>query len=484
MQFLWKYIDDILGKGFSVFEILELIFYYGLTIIPMALPISILIASVMVFGDMSEKHELPTLKSAGVSLLRIMRGGIILAALTFMFSIFASNYLKPAASFKFKKRFDIITKQKSTLNIEEKIFNGDFNNFIIRVNEKSKDGKVMKDVLIYDHTKPDKSLINLISSDSAEMYSTEDGRYFVMNLFEGIQYQEDNRTKRKDGSTKYPMMKTQFESYKKVLDMSEFYLDENDLNLNRRREDMLNTFQLFDAIDSIGREEKEALASNQYDFRELTNRSELPSRATMESLINPQNDTLTESDKITEKEKKKKRNRSSRLTGVKQIQYQNLDSLLSFFDLIDEVDQYNVISRAASIASSRTDIGFNTLNRMKSLDKRKEAYKLRLHQQYSFATVCLIFFFIGAPLGSIIRKGGYGYPLLIAILYYMVFIISSIMGEKLLRSATFDGMMGAWIPCILLLPFALLFTHKALNDVKFYLSNRMIAFFNRFRRDN
>jgi lipopolysaccharide export system permease protein len=143
-----------------------------------------------------------------------------------------------------------------------------------------------------------------------------------------------------------------------------------------------------------------------------------------------------------------------------------------------------VISRAASIASSRTDIGFNTLNRMKSLDKRKEAYKLRLHQQYSFATVCLIFFFIGAPLGSIIRKGGYGYPLLIAILYYMVFIISSIMGEKLLRSATFDGMMGAWIPCILLLPFALLFTHKALNDVKFYLSNRMIAFFNRFRRDN
>ena len=203
MQFLWKYIDDILGKGFSIFEILELISYYGLTIIPMALPISILIASVMVFGDMSEKHELPTLKSAGVSLVRIMRGGILLAVLTFVFSLFASNYLKPTASFKFKKRFDVITKQKSTLNIEEKIFNDDFNNFIIRVDEKSKDGKSMKDVLIYDHTKPDKSLINVISSDSAEMYSTEDGRYFVMNLFDGMQYQEDNRTKRKDGSTKY-----------------------------------------------------------------------------------------------------------------------------------------------------------------------------------------------------------------------------------------------------------------------------------------
>ena len=245
---------------------------------------------------------------------------------------------------------------------------------------------------------------------------------------------------------------------------------------------MLNTFQLFDAIDSISSKQVEALESNQYDFRELSSGRELPSRTIMEKIENPELDTTSKA-KPKDDGPQKQRNRSNRLKGVKQSYYKNIDSVKSFYETIDSIDQYNVISRAASIASSRADIGFNTLNRMKSLNKRKEAYRLRLHQQYSFATICIIFFFIGAPLGSIIRKGGYGYPLLIAILYYMVFIISSIMGEKLLRSGTFDGFAGAWVPCFILFPFAILFTHKALNDVKFDLSSRLVTLIEKIKRN-
>ena len=123
MQFLWKYIDDILGKGFSVFDIMELVMYYAASITPMALPISILLSSVMVYGDISEKYELSSMKSAGISLLRVMRPAIFLAVGTAMFSVFASNYIKPVSTFQFKKRFDLIRKQKSTLAIEEGIFN-------------------------------------------------------------------------------------------------------------------------------------------------------------------------------------------------------------------------------------------------------------------------------------------------------------------------------------------------------------------------
>ena len=133
MQFLWKYIDEIIGKGFSMWILIELIFYYAVTIIPMAVPITILISSVMVFGDMSEKYELSSFKSAGVSLLRVMKPAIYIALCTAGFSLFSSNYLKPKANYKFFSRFDSIRKQRPSLTIEEGIFNDDFKGFSIRV---------------------------------------------------------------------------------------------------------------------------------------------------------------------------------------------------------------------------------------------------------------------------------------------------------------------------------------------------------------
>lgn len=495
MQFLWKYIDDILGKGFSLFEIIELIFYYGVTIIPMALPISILIASVMVFGDMAEKHELPTMKSAGISLLRIMRGGLILALLTFVFSIFASNYLKPAASFQFKKRFDIIRKQKSTLTIEEKIFNDDFSNYIIRVNSKDKSGRSMKDVLIYDHTKPDKSLVNLISSDSAEMYSTEDGNYFIMNLYDGYQYQEDNREKKDDGGVKYPFMKTHFDSYKKILDMSEFYLDEGDLSINRNKEDMLNTFQIIKVLDSLNTAKVSALEILDYNYSEIPDQNSILNKSMLIDLEQKAISRAARQDSIKQllssktfntlnkgdqsKNGKKSKNRNIRDKGIEHASIESLDTITRFYQMLSKDDVYRVINRSVSVASARSDIAVSTYNKVEGVKRSTNAYKLRLNQQYSFATICLIFFFIGAPLGSIIRKGGYGYSLLVAILFYMVFIISTIVGEKLLKNGTLDGVSGAWLPCLLLFPFGIIFSQMALNDVKFDLGPKLSALLSR-----
>jgi lipopolysaccharide export system permease protein len=530
MQFLWKYIDDILGKGFTMFEILELILYYGASIVPMALPISILLASVMVFGDISEKYELSSMKSAGISLLRIMRPAIILSLFTFLFSIFASNFLKPIANYQFKKRFELIRRQKSTLSIEEGIFNNEFSNLVIRIGKKAENQKDVKDVLIYDHSMPDKSLINMIKSDSAEMYSTEDGKYFVMNMKKGNQYQELERNRVDNGKIPYQLVRTSFDKWSKIVDMSEFYLSESDMNVSRNREDMLNSFQLKTQIDSMNSVINKTVDRSKNTYLELTSQKsltqvdyekQLKARAKYEaSLLKP---------KVEEKIVEKKNNEQIINNSKEQVTTENAMSLIkakqqlmakknkgkivknqipgvtksspifnsalpatvqnsthikkdtihfkrinydvtkvgSFYETLDSLTKGNLITKALPFVSANIDIANSSYNTISYSFYQKQILILRLGQQYSFAVVCILFLFIGAPLGSIIRKGGFGYPLLIAILFYILFIISTIVGEKLLKSESILGWVGAWLPCLILLPFSFYFTYQAINDVRF-----------------
>ncbi len=463
MQFLWKYIDEILGKGFTMFELMELILYYGITIIPMAVPITILIASVMVFGDMSEKHELSSMKSAGVSLIRIMGAGIVIAVFTAFFSLFASNYLKPLANYQFQKKFIALRKQKSALSIEEKVFNDDFKSYIIRVNEIKKDGRTMEDVLLYDHTDPDRSKINLIRSSSGEMYNSEDGRFFIMNLKDGEQYRELSSSE--SNKKKYSLIRTQFEEYVKVFDMSEFDMDENSLNINRNKEDMLNTFQLVDAIDSLENQiELNKKGSEKYSS---LLEKELLVEKTAEDSIRARAVKRNKGSKSTTHSKNSKK--QTKEPRVFQVPHDSIVLTSSFLQTLKGEGMNNVLVRSASKAKTEYNIIKRKINAEKNFRKSREKYILKLHQQYSWALVCIIFLFIGAPLGSIIRKGGYGYPLLVAILFYMIFIITTIMGQKMLKSQTMNGILAAWIPCIILSPFAVFLTYQALRDAKFKL---------------
>ncbi len=510
MQFMWKYIDEILGKGFSVLDILELIIYYGMMIVPMALPISILIASVMVFGNLAERYEMTSLKSAGMPLMRIMASGIALAFFTFLFSVFTSNYLKPIASFQFKKRFEVIRKQKSSLFIEEKVFNDDFNDFVIRVDNKAANDIDMKGVLMYDQSRADRTLLNMIKSDSARMFTDSSGRYFVMDLYNGSIYQEDQRKKRDDGTTSYPLLRTSYKSYHKVLDMSEFKFDEGGLDINRNKEDMLNTFQLLDAIDSLDTKRSEILKNLKYDYHELKNF--FPDFPWFQSVLAYQKDTaaIQMTSQIEDKTNKDKRlvlaetqidtNQSivpkdllsnaralieaqpqqAGIKGIRQSQLFDLSQYKTFRETIDSASYRNIIFRASSIVGARLENALSAMNNNFDNERVKQMYLLRLFQQYSFAFICIVFMFIGAPLGSIIRKGGYGYPFLIAILFYMLFIITSIMGEKLTKNQTYSGFTGAWISSIILVPVAIYVTIKAQKDSKFEALQNAIAYVTAF----
>ena len=486
MQFLWKHIDDILGKGFSIIDLLELISYFAVTQIPMALPIAILLSSVMVMGNMSERYELSSLKSAGISLIRIMRSSIILALATAALSLFASNYLKPSAQLQFKKRMLAIKSQKPSLALEAKIFNRDFSGYSIRVNEKGKDDETIRDVYIYDHTMSDKSLMNLTKAESGRMYNDSDGGLFIMELENGTSYRELKRTtKKKGGGKKYPFMRTDFKEWKKVFDMSEFDTDDNTINISGKKEDMLNAFQLLAAIDSVNSKKQKLLETVLNDevkqSRIRTNRRDSKKQSSQaKKRISKNKDIATskdDKDRRTRNEiakvmknansNSKKYAKNVLTKGFIQNQTDTLSAYENWHSTISDNDKNNMFVKAVQSSSRKKDLLRNVTTNFTSLDYKKSKYYLRLNQQFGFALICIVFLFIGAPLGSIIRKGGYGYPLLFAILFYMLFIITTIMGEKLVRSGSMGPILAAWLANLIVFPVAVWLTFKALRDSKF-----------------
>jgi lipopolysaccharide export system permease protein len=508
MQFLWKYIDDIIGKGFSLYMLLEMIFYYAMTIVPLAVPVTVLIASVMVFGNMSERFELSSFKSAGVSLTRVMRGGILIAIFTGGFSLFASNYLKPKANFKFNQRFYSIRKQKPTLSIEEGIFNKDFKNYIIRVGSKNPDGKRIEDILIYDHTGPNPEEISVIIAKSGEMYTTEDGNFFVMNLYDGKQYRDLRKNvltqkEKKEGKkvkSKYPFLRTHFKEWTKIFDMGEFEFNENNPSLDRNKKDLMNTAQILYSIDSLDQRIVESTNDNGYRFdtmfdtlmagRQKSKSSRASKYEKYNKIATIQSDTIINlkkqtpiADSLIQNVKSKKLKKSTkRLTSsFKQNSTFVLDSLNHFGESFKISASKKYIAGALAAAKATRDRVKTIILKNNNYKHTRSRYVLKLNQQYSWALVCIIFLFIGAPLGSIIRKGGYGYPLLISIIFFMIFIILQIMGDKLNRSDKMDPFLGAWLPCLVLLPVAIFLTRKALNDSKVfnlaYYTNKLFARF-------
>ncbi len=492
MQFLWKFVDKIIGKGISLFQIMELLFFVSVKLIPMAIPLTILISSVMVFGNMAERYELTSIKSAGVSLLRTMRPGLYIAIATALFSMLCSNYLVPKANFEFQSRFAKIKRTKPTLNFEDGIFNEDFKGYEIRIDKKGSDGKTITGIIIEDHTNSDPNLINVIVANNGEMYVTADGNYFVMNLFDGIHYKEikSSKSTKKDQEKKrsYPFMRTHFKEWTKVFDMSGFSFNDDLFELNRNKYDLLNSYQLINGIDSLNNRISEKISANHIlrtheskKNKNSKNKSPATSKA-RKNAVKKQSGGKDVNAEIKKKGKEqsvtKKANANQKTVGkikksrkipLKQfnqldtIDFTDLKSLVYTFKGKDKTSLLNNTKARVSVQRDRTSRSLSTI---KSHTKEKGKYIYKLNEAYSWALVCIIFLFIGAPLGSIIRKGGYGYPLLFAIVFYMLFMIIVIFGQKLVKTQAMNPILAAWLPCIILLPICLLLSYKALNDAK------------------
>ena len=477
MQFMWKWIDDLLGRGFAMTDYLELIALFGVTIIPLSLPLTILLSSVMVYGDMAEHYELSSLKSAGLSLVRIFRPALILAFATAGLSIASSNYFKPMASKAFLRKFNNMRLSKVTFALEEKVFNLDFNDHAIYADKKSDDGKRLEKVMIYHTNQRNKTILNVIIANSAHMRVSEDGKYMVMDLYDGHQYQE---TPLSNSTSNYitkpdralPVNRASFSRYRKVFELSNIFKDMSNLNLERKKFDMLNSKEIMDQVDSLNVNLEKRRNDNLYSFAGIVT---MPKDSTkLKTLASLLNGTTKISNRKNEKYRAeniaKIRNQkeppnpvmSTVMNAVRRPE--NLSKAL--IDIIPDEARQIVINGAKSKNSSLRTRSWNNYVQHNNLEKNKQKYLMRFHQLYCWALVCVLLLFIGGPMGAIVRKGGFGYPMLVAIGFYMSFIILKILGERLAHSGALNGAMAGWLPFLILLPFATIVTYFALKDIR------------------
>lgn len=556
MQILWVYIDDIAGKGLSIFVIMELLAYKCVGLVPMALPLAILISAVMVMGGLAERYELSSLKSAGISLLRVMRPIIIFGSIATFVSYLCNDYIIPVANLQFGSRMYDIREKKPTMSMETGVFNDDFGNYAIRIGEKGSDGRTISDILIYDHSEANSGKLTQVIAESGEMFSTKDGSYFVMQLYNGHQYIESRPTGRNTGKGA-PFIRTAFKSWNKVFDLSEFNMDITNPDLFSQNRSMMSISQLASQIDTIQKRidqrylnlakqvgthfsvlpvdslypqaqlepEEDELSEIDAEQDSLANEDTMQDSLLADSLRllekmgtdsvqrlesysqrmssagrnrTDEREKLIALEKTTDqKERMAKAAAIKKAAGMEtkvdssKVQPQvplerfndTITSVTAWLEVLTPAERRRFMTKAKSSARAiinQAEQAEVSLSRTKE-DKVKHIYEM--HTKYSMAVVCIIFVFIGAPLGAIVRKGGFGYPLLVSVVAFIVFIVLTIFCRKIAETLLVPASLAAWLPCIVLSPIGVWLTIKAMADSKLFdLSGLTASISKLFRR--
>ncbi len=500
MQYLWVHIDDIMGRGVGFFRLVEIVGYLSVSLFPMALPLGVLISSVMVMGNLSERYELTSMKSAGISLVRVMMPLALICFMISIFSFLSSNYIIPFTNLQFKSRLYDIRNKKPTLNLKEGLFNYDFQGFVIYIGKKDKDGRKLEDVLIYDEDNATSQGLSVTTAKRGEMYTVENGRYFVMDLYDGVRNQETN--KRYVGKDKnYPFVRTTFKKHHMVFDLSQFDEKTTDQELFKSHQSMMSMSQLVTAIDSLdlkldGRYQQlhKNLYRNFYlemkkdtaTFPPIRTKSVAKKEAKRDSkdsmriasaIPKPKPKTKNGLPMPVPQSKDKKKLKLSNSNFM----VQKLDKELSEYPNMSETflvkDRSQIFAKARNAARSihsAASSGFRTLDSEK--EKRVKHVYL-LHSKFTNAFICLLFLFIGGPMGAIVRKGGFGMPLLISIGFFVTFIFLNLLFEKLAESFVLPAIAAAWMPIIVLTPVAAVLTYQAMSDKQIISFDRIGNFF-------
>lgn len=431
MQFLWKYIDDMVGKGLEMSIIGELIFYLSASVVPIALPIAVLLTSIMIFGSLGEHYELVAFKSAGVSLLRIMLPLLLVAGLLSIGAFLFSNYLLPKANLKFSTLLYSVTKKRPALNIKPGVFYDGIQGYIIRIGDKEAGSRVIRDVIIHNHTES-RGNVNVLTAERGEMYTTSDDNYMVLRLYNGMQYEEPKPTADKRDHNE--LMRTQFEQYEMFLDLSNFDFKQANEDMFKNNYRMLPLGQLLATADSLQAINAQRAASRQRDMRNYFNF--LPDTLGKRQL-NPDLPFYTSNDTAPE------------LINTLHIPPSRSRTM---------IDRAKGIAQNARFAvqSSEKEITSNT--------KRIVRYLIEAHNKITLSLACIVLFLIGAPLGAIIRKGGLGMPMVMAILFFILFYVLSTIGKKFVEELVLTPFEGMWLSTFILLPLGIFLTYKAMHD--------------------
>ena len=456
MQFLWLYVDDLVGKGLELSILAELFFHMSITFIPMALPLALLLASLMCFGDFGEHYELVAMKSSGISMWKVMRPLVVFSVLLSCFAFFVSNSLLPVANLKGQTLLFDVRRQKLAFNIKEGVFYRDLDNYVIYVERKGADGSSIYGVKIYDHTDR-MGNTKIISADSGMMALSPNQRNIIFTLYDGYNY-TDVTNNGDDYKKTRPFERMSFKQEQLKFSLKDFDMTRSSEDMYKSSQQMMNLRQLNTAIDSLDRRlDNKHEAFSQGFARRWSNYASI-------------NEQLTTADRSQICD-----------TITDTIMILQWPLLAQYPDSVATAIGNLAISTARN---AKENASFNKTD-LRSQNENIMKHKKERHKKFTLSIACLIFFFIGAPLGSIIRKGGLGMPVVVSVLFFVVYHVISTIGE---RMAVFGGLnmfLGVWISSLVLLPIGLFLTFKATTDAALFDGDSWKKFFQKlFKKRN
>ena len=435
LQFLWMYIDELAGKGLNFRVLAELLYHFSLTFVPTALPLAILLASLMTFGNMGEFSELAALKSSGIPLQRIMRPLIVLIAFVAVVSFFFSNDVLPYSTKKARMLLWDIRRKKPDINIQAGTFYNGVPDFSIKITTKDPVTNRLDNLIIYDH-RSQKGNVSVILADSGYMKTTQDGTNLIMILYNGYTYTEMDEKNMGPETRRYPSRIDYFKEQNIVISLSGFDLERSEDGLFKSNAAMLNISQLTFYIDSLNNNYNARL-NNQFKEYNLTKiytaRGFTPGRTP----------------------------RDTKIETPKKFMGFDVKAVLDSLTILEKRDVLTKaienVKEANSVLLTKNEIAHTDIKRMKR-------YEVEWNKKLTMSFACLVFFFIGAPLGAIIRKGGLGTPAVISIFFFVVYYVISLSGQKMVEENVVGTFAGMWAASYILLPVGIFLTYKATTD--------------------
>ncbi|MDR1951155.1 MAG: LptF/LptG family permease [Bacteroidales bacterium] len=422
MQHLWKYVDDLVGKGLEVHIIFQFLYYSTLHLVPLALPITVLLASLMTLGNMGERYELVAIKSSGISLQRLLRP---LYPLTICISIIAflfSNNVYPYAFLKYRTLLHDIQIKKPALSINESEYYKGIDGYIIRFDKKERDGQTIHGIQIYDHT-DNIGNTRLTMAKSGLMQTTDDGKWLQFTLFDGYSYVED--VKEFQNRHKRPFSRIKFEEQIIKFDLSSFEMTRTDESLFSNHEKIKNLNNLQETVDTLAK---------QYTTRVQEISTGLLSRYHF-----------------------------YRTFFDDSIKVENLNTeILS----VDSLRPDYINSAATNVNSMLSDVKYYATD-LQNREAFINDYENEWHRKFTYPAACLLLFLVGAPLGSIIRQGGLGMPVVVAVLIFIAYFALSRIGEVYVMTTGLISWKGMWASSLIFLPIGLFLLVKATSDAAF-----------------
>lgn len=427
MQFMWRYVDELIGKGLTLDVLAHFFYYASLTLIPMSLPLAILLASLITFGNLGERFELLSMKAAGIPLVRILQPIIIFNILLCIGSFYFQNITGPEAQKKFYTLIYSMKQKSPELEIPEGIFYSEIPGYNIFVEKKGKENGMLYGVMIYSTTDGYEDA-QIVLADSAELKTTADEKHLMLTMYAGERFRNMQAQGNMMARANVPYMR-------------ETFIQETDLI------PFDNNFNMMDANVFSGSAQTKNLREIETGLDSLAHKSDSIGRSLFAYL---QNTTY-----------RRKVNIASQDSVKIARQTLNFDTLYSKLTVSQQQGVLRNAMQKSTIATNEYE--FRGLI-SKDIDQSTRTHWVEWHKKFTLSLACLFFFFIGAPLGAIIRKGGLGVPVVISVTIFIFYYIINVSGEKMAKSGEWIPWFGEWLSSMVLCPIGIFLTYKANKD--------------------